>query len=493
MNFPRIPTATNNVTQQPGASQIQPPKELIIETREIIKSADNGNAYHQNLVGKMYRDGVDVEQCNEKAVLYFMKAEEGQNPEATTNLNAMFLDGRGINPDSMSRAINYLTNTANEKLDDAPKAHYQLGLLYADTQPQKAISLFKHAVKGNVPGALNQLVNLLYRLGILDAKNAPYFKKAAEELKHAQSAFAYAEILHSQGSRADSLPYYKMAADQGHQLAEFRHLEHSDAWYETKSEFSFEKMDIRNLNFGVTSNKKEVSENAFKLGKAYLHGDKESGVLPNAAKAMRFLTAAAELGHGLSGYLVSGLLKQELMSTGSDRSTNHLAGTILKYFNIAFNAGYLPAVLEVRAARNKEMDAAFDLYEMLSTGNEYLELPIDIVKAKYYLNMAIEGGYKPALEVFIKDIPKNSAAHVECLRQINATPDKKVMHKNLTSQQKNLAEKLINKSFAETSLNPEDNKYNVTKKVIPTSTTSTTSTTSANAQSVPEKMSKDRL
>jgi TPR repeat protein len=395
--FPRIATATNGV---PGFSKLEIPQiNTEICTHGIIKMANEGSARHQNVVGAMYRAGVQMEQDDDTAVQWFLKAEEGSDSfeanNAKKNLLAMFLEGRGINPDSRSRALDILVETANAQSEDSAKASFRLGLIYAETEPNKAINYFIAAVGGKIPDALNQLVNLLYRHGIRSNAAAEYFKQAADEGQHCLAAFAYAEILSAKGHDEESLPYYKIAADQGHKLAEFKYLEHSNTW-------------------------EKDPEIACKIGKVYLYGDKELGVLPDLTKARWCLIKAADNGHGLSAYLVAQLEKKLLMSMPENYCTAHASNKILEYSYIAYKANYLPAVLEARAKNDLSGKTAYQAYVLHRDGDTSLDLPPNEEKAKYYLSLAVGRHNKLAQQEFIKDLPKDHVANAELTRKFGS-------------------------------------------------------------------------
>lgn len=414
---------------------------------EILRKADQGNADCQNTAGKMYRDGIDVEQSDDRAVFYFLRCEEKNphNKEATANLHALFLQGRGthFNEEARARALAYLTTTAEGNSTDAPQAKYQLGKLLANTYCEKAAALFIEAIEAQVPDALNQLADLLCTDGpardsLPPLTSAEYLKKAADELQHPGAAFEYAEICANddesfwgKSPQETALPYYQIAANAGNKSALFKCFDYL-ANEVLKNENSW-VAQVENVHGIALSNliadQEKMGNDAYQVGYAYLYGDNKIGVKKDLIKAEKFLAIAvkyqhpeANLKHGLAAYL-------------ADDSTYG------KYHRIAVKAGFLPAVLSQQLFNlkgfGKSAEISYQLYQLHNNGDSFLGLPRDVRKAHFFLNLSATYGYSEAKQKIFGELKPIGDASPKPVEEVKNSNQKLTGDEEFTARKMN--------------------------------------------------------
>ncbi|MCI6780825.1 MAG: sel1 repeat family protein, partial [Dialister sp.] len=127
----------------------------------ILELANEGDACAQNNLGEMYEYGTGVEQSDEKAVEWFLKAAEQGFARAQYNLGDMYYLGWGVE-ESDEKAVEWVLKAAEQGLADAL---YPLGFMYeygdgVEQSDAKALEWYqKAAEQGDADAmvALNRL------------------------------------------------------------------------------------------------------------------------------------------------------------------------------------------------------------------------------------------------------------------------------------------------------------------------------------------------
>ena len=119
--------------------------------QDVIKAAEQGNAFAQSQLGFMYVQGEGVPQDDAQAVSWFLKAAEQGNAAAQTALGVIYEEGKGV-PQDYVQAVSWYRKAAEQ--GDA-KGQSLLGFMYALGQgvpknPVIAYALFNIAgAQGN--------------------------------------------------------------------------------------------------------------------------------------------------------------------------------------------------------------------------------------------------------------------------------------------------------------------------------------------------------
>lgn len=71
----------------------------VLDFRENLQAAEQGNAAAQFNLGVMYENGQGVRQDYVQAVQWYRKASEQGDAQAQYNLGLMYYDGRGVRQD----------------------------------------------------------------------------------------------------------------------------------------------------------------------------------------------------------------------------------------------------------------------------------------------------------------------------------------------------------------------------------------------------------
>lgn len=79
------------------------PKDTIEAMKWFRKSAEQ-DAFNQNYLGILYRDGIDVPQDYNEAVRWFRKSAEQGYADAQHNLGVMYDNGKGVSQDDIEAA-----------------------------------------------------------------------------------------------------------------------------------------------------------------------------------------------------------------------------------------------------------------------------------------------------------------------------------------------------------------------------------------------------
>ena len=100
------------------------------DLKEIIKSAEQGNAIAQFFLGVMYCDGQGVPQDYKKAVKWYRLAAEKGYSSAQTSLGTLYDQGRGV-PQDYKEAVKWYRRAAKQ---GHAIAQFSLGVMYYDGQ-----------------------------------------------------------------------------------------------------------------------------------------------------------------------------------------------------------------------------------------------------------------------------------------------------------------------------------------------------------------------
>ena len=130
-----------------------------------IESANQGNVYAQNNLGRIYELGVEIQQDFEKALYWYGKAVELNNSFAENNLARMYKKGYGVEV-NIETAI-YWYQRAVEHGNNYSK--YNLGVIYEDEEYScfdidKAIYWYNQAAEDGNDFAQNNL-GRIYDIG----------------------------------------------------------------------------------------------------------------------------------------------------------------------------------------------------------------------------------------------------------------------------------------------------------------------------------------
>ena len=160
-------------------------KDLMKAVKYYRIAAERGDAWGQNNLGVMYRDGKGVTQDYAEAVKWFRKAAEQGNESGQLNLGVMYRDGKGVTQDH-AEAVKWFRKAA-EQGDASGQLNlgwqYEKG--YGVTQDYiEAVKWYRKAAEqGNAMGQ-NNLGNM-YRdgKGVTQdhAEAVKWLRKAAEQ------------------------------------------------------------------------------------------------------------------------------------------------------------------------------------------------------------------------------------------------------------------------------------------------------------------------
>lgn len=195
--------------------------------QEARPFAEQGNAVAQNLLGRMYSNGLGVSRDYTQAISWFRKASEQGHVRAQVNLGIMYENGYGV-PQDYAQAIMWYTKAA-EQGDVSGQTN--LGVMYRDGQGVpldyvQAISWFRRAAEQGDAGAQGCLGGMYSNgYGVLQdyAQAISWYRKAAEQGNaDAQTNLGYM-YEKGQGVTQDyvqALAWYRKAAEQGEAMAQ---------------------------------------------------------------------------------------------------------------------------------------------------------------------------------------------------------------------------------------------------------------------------------
>lgn len=189
----------------------------------FFKAADAGNSDAQYYLGRMYLEGIAVDQNLNKAGEWFSKASEDSHPDALLELGRLYLNDKysGKDPDMGFVFLSYSAEAGNATAMVDMGYYYSKGK-YVNKDVQKAVNLFKEAAeRGNAVGQYNLALKYIKGEGVPqdNVQAFKWFEKAAK------LGDAYAQynvgVMYEKGMGVTrdlkkAVQYYKKASNQGH-------------------------------------------------------------------------------------------------------------------------------------------------------------------------------------------------------------------------------------------------------------------------------------
>ena len=247
----------------------------------LAQSAELGYDGAYAFIGELYRDGLGVEQNDEKAADYFLKAVElGDTNEAQANFDHLVEEGR--------IPADYTPNADTDPLCDLGKAIYEAG------DYEKAAECFRKAAElGIRRGLCNMGVLYQYGKGVEQSseKAVEYFQLAADQgfsLAQYNLGVLYTNGIGVEQNYEKALEYFQLAADQG-----MKEAQHNLAFLYANGlgvEQSYEKA----MEYSLLAADQGLTEAKHNVGVLYANG---LGVEQNYEKAFEYWTQAAEQGY----------------------------------------------------------------------------------------------------------------------------------------------------------------------------------------------------
>jgi len=189
----------------------------------LTQSAEAGYFQAQAKLAKWYRDGQLIEKNPQKALYWYKKAVDSDDPETQCNLGWCYATGFGCAANPTLAAI-YFGKAAASGI---PAGQYNLARCYergsgVKKDISRAVTLYEQAAKANYTKAQYHL-GRCYEQGIgmpADIALAIFWYKKAAQNGSANAQFELGEC-YEQGTGFDKDPniayyWYKKAADNGH-------------------------------------------------------------------------------------------------------------------------------------------------------------------------------------------------------------------------------------------------------------------------------------
>lgn len=372
------------------SQQIERKNDLLDLALEFHLDGNKDAPYHLGrwigLAASSGTIGIDQEQdfynpkliSSQSTFVYFItRAAEDGREVAKFALGKWHAEGsNGVKQDP-EKAAGYLRESAAQGYERAakllaglPKSDFMLARECENSDPKKAITLYKQAASSGDNRAMFRLGEL--HLTILnDHDNAIKYFTMAKQSGHVDAPFQLAEIYATQYKqciakfwnsdlRDKALENYALAIAGDGQFAGVR----GPAW-------------INRLVF--KADHCEDRDARYELGKFYLAN--------NATEAEKYLRQAAEAGHADAAYI----LCKEHGDTNSSFLAYNSASLASHFRELAVKNGHPLAVLE-KAAEGGDASALFHLYKIHSEGDPSISLPADQAKAQKYLFEAADKG-----------------------------------------------------------------------------------------------------
>ena len=188
------------------------------EAEQILKSAEQGNAEAQYLLGCLYESGEGIEQNYSKALEWYRKAAEQGNAGAQSCLGKFYEEGLGVQQDYNESAKWY--RKAAECGEPAAQLAMVQICLVEKKYPEAVQWCYKVAKQGNVKAQC--FMGQFYELGIgvtKDYKEAFYWYTKAAEHKDGKALFKlgtfYEEGLSVNKDLDKAKELYRKSAEQG--------------------------------------------------------------------------------------------------------------------------------------------------------------------------------------------------------------------------------------------------------------------------------------
>ena len=255
------------------------PKDLIREAYDNLKkSAEQGNATAQFVLGHQFFLSMKGIQNDAEAIRWFRKAAEQGHVDAQYRLG-MLLD-KYIMLSEPGMAFKYFLKAAKQ---GHILAQNTIGdILHKGDEPNPGNET---ALKWYLKAAEQGQANALFSLGLMyhdgngvqqsDEKAFEYFLKAAKK-GHKEAQFTVAQKFEEDTKYIEALKWYLKAAEQGHVTAPNRM---EILLYNRKAKLALQKEDslAKKVTKWILPDKAvhSSSEEQFKIGKKFLKGDAE--------------------------------------------------------------------------------------------------------------------------------------------------------------------------------------------------------------------------
>lgn len=256
-----------------AAIQAQSITEVSDSLRAIVRSATDGNAEAQNIVGGWFYEGKHVTRDYEQAFRWWSKSAKSGNAKAIGNVGLCYQLGRGVEADSL-QAVQYYTTSIRKGNKKLFESHVAL------------------ADKGNVFS--NVFVGESYIEGLIvernRAKAIPYLRTAAEK-GSVEACVSLARALYREKRVKEAALWTERGALKGN----------------AEAEYLYGMFLIR--GWGVAQNAEKGADYLFKaaearnraamelMGDCYMSG---TGVVRNEAAAVNWYMLAAGAGSDLA-------------------------------------------------------------------------------------------------------------------------------------------------------------------------------------------------
>jgi uncharacterized protein len=337
----------------------------------IFHDAETGNPYAGLGVAYMYHHGKDVEQNNEMAMDWYMRAAENGCSRAKWELAKAFRDGTIVQAD-VQYYLYYIKKAASAGI---PEARLELALLNLDgvtmpKNPHVAFNWMRLAADQNLPMA-EFLLGYMYGQGI-----GTEMDKAEEELLYSKVGIhGNADLFYWIGRNYEygligvkrdlfeAGRWYKYGADMGHEACYISWQSVLDVLNEGEEE-SLQDREFR-LSHTEAAKERTKRDTALAYADVCLDSDQYDEAVENYKEA-------ADLGDPIAMYTLALIYHDGYILKRSD-------STSLDYMKKASMAG--------------SEDAQFIMGTLYERGRG---VPKDINEAIYYFSMAAAHGYLPA-------------------------------------------------------------------------------------------------
>ena len=192
------------------------------------KSAEQGNAYGQWLLGTMYASGEGVEQDYTEALKWLKKSAEQGDADAQCVLGTMYASGEGVEQ-NYTEALKWLKKSAEQGNADA---QFALGTMYYNGKgveqnyKEACKRLKKSAEQGNAYGQC--LLGTMYYNGKGVEQNYKeafkWFKKSSEQGNADAQCWLGAMCYYGEGieqNYTEAFKWFKKSAEQGDASAQY--------------------------------------------------------------------------------------------------------------------------------------------------------------------------------------------------------------------------------------------------------------------------------
>ena len=292
------------------------PKDTVAAVQWFRKAAEQGYAYAQFNLGYCYHKGEGVPKDPGEAAKWLRLAAKQGELHAQSYLAEALDDGDGLPKDSAEAAkwfrhLALRMEVINGRAEHAPPEH-RLDDEYLSRSEMKPSSFWREAAERGDAQAQFNLGFCFDRSS--DAQEALKWYVQSANQGFAQAQFNLGCYYYNRNGvsfdNAEALKWFRKSADQGYAKAQF-----NLGWYYSSGERELRKIDQNNTyvesTIGVPKNPIEAEKwyrkaaeqgharAQFKLAKIYYSGD---GVPKDAVEAVKWWRLAAQLGHPTAQY-----------------------------------------------------------------------------------------------------------------------------------------------------------------------------------------------